>query len=95
MKIIVENKGQQQSVRYVVDVDRCCGCKRCIRRCQEDVWQWDAGTEHAYPRYPDDCVLCYQCEMDCLNSVIDIQVISPLQVDPLEYSAGLIALDQE
>ena len=43
-----------------------------------------------YPKYPDECVLCYQCEMDCLNNVIDIQVISALQVDPLEYSAELM-----
>jgi len=28
--------------------------------------------------------------MDCLNNVIDIQVISALQVDPLEYSAELM-----
>ena len=39
--MIVENRGQQQSVRYVVDTGRCCGCRRCIRRCQENVWQWD------------------------------------------------------
>ena len=39
--MIVENRGQQQSVRYVVDTDRCCGCRRCIRRCQENVWHWN------------------------------------------------------
>ena len=39
--MIVENRGQQQSIRYVIDTDRCCGCKRCIRRCMENVWQWD------------------------------------------------------
>lgn len=68
--MVVENRGQQQSVRYVVDTDRCCGCRRCIRRCQENVWQWDEEHHHAYPKYPDECVLCYQCEMDCLNNVI-------------------------
>lgn len=40
-RMIVENRGQQQSIRYVIDTDRCCGCKRCIRRCMENVWQWD------------------------------------------------------
>ena len=86
--MIVENRGQQQSIRYVIDTDRCCGCKKCIRRCMENVWQWDEEKKYAYPKYPDECVLCYQCEMDCLNNVIDIQVISALQVDPLEYSRG-------
>ena len=28
--------------------------------------------------------------MDCMNNVIDIQAISTLQVDPLEYSADLM-----
>ena len=88
--MIVENRGQQQSIRYVIDTDRCCGCKQCIRRCMENVWQWDEEKKYAYPKYPDECVLCYQCEMDCLNNVIDIQVISALQVDPLEYSAELM-----
>lgn len=57
------------------------------------VWKmYGSGMKkkYAYPKYPDECVLCYQCEMDCLNNVIDIQVISALQVDPLEYSAELM-----
>ena len=62
--MIVTNMGQQQSVKFVVDTDRCCGCKRCIRRCIENVWQWDEENRHAYPKYPDECVLCLQCEMD-------------------------------
>ena len=47
--MIVENRGQQQSVRYVVDTDRCCGCRRCIRRSQENVWHWNEEHHHAYP----------------------------------------------
>ena len=88
--MIVTNKGQQQSVQFNVDTDRCCGCKHCIRRCMEQVWAWDEEKKYAYPKYPDECVLCYQCEMDCLNNCIDITPLSALQVDPLEYSAGLI-----
>ena len=55
--MIVENRGQQQSIRYVIDTDRCCGCKKCIRRCMENVWQWDEEKKYAYPKYPDECVL--------------------------------------
>lgn len=87
--MIVTNTGQQQSVKFVVDTDRCCGCKRCIRRCMEDVWHWDEENQYAYPKYPDECVLCLQCEMDCLNNVINIVPVHFLQIDPLEYSAGL------
>lgn len=87
--MIVTNYGQQQSVRFVVDTDRCCGCRNCIRRCMENVWAWNEDG-YAYPKYPDECVLCLQCEMECLNNVIDIQPIATLQVDPLYYSAGLL-----
>ena len=62
----------------------------CSSDLQENVWHWNEEHHHAYPKYPDECVLCYQCEMDCLNNVIDIQVISALQIDPLEYSAELL-----
>ena len=48
---------------------------------------WDKENGYAYPKYPDECVLCLQCEMDCLNGAIDIYPIATLQVDPLEYSA--------
>ena len=87
--MIVTNRGQQQSVRFTVATERCCGCKRCIRRCMENVWQWDAEGNYAFPKYPDECVLCFQCEMDCPNNVIDIYPINTLQVDPLYYSAGV------
>lgn len=86
--MIVKNEGQQQSVQFTVDTDRCCGCRHCIRRCMENVWQWDEEKNCAVPKYPDECVLCFQCEMDCLNNCIDIRPISALQVDPLYHSAG-------
>ena len=38
--------------------------------------------------------MCLQCEMDCLNNVIDITPVEFLQVDPLEYSAGLISVEE-
>ena len=85
--MIVENHGQQQSMKFIVDTEKCCGCKRCIRRCMENVWQWDKEYGYANPKYPDECVLCLLCEMDCLNGAIDIYPIATLQVDPLEYSA--------
>jgi NAD-dependent dihydropyrimidine dehydrogenase PreA subunit len=61
----------------------------------ENVWQWDEENGHAYPKYPDECVLCLQCEMDCLNNVIDITPVQFLQIDPLEYSAGLVKMEDE
>ena len=88
--MIVTNRGQQQCVTFHVDTDRCCGCKHCIRRCMENVWAWDEEKGFAFPKYPDECVMCLQCEMECLNNCIDIEMTETILVDPLEYSAGLI-----
>ena len=64
--MIVENRGQQQSIRYVIDTDRCCGCKKCIRQLYGKCMAVGMKKKkYAYPKYPDECVLCYQCEMDC------------------------------
>ena len=87
--MVVTNNGQQQSVKFEVDTDRCCGCKHCMRRCMENVWQWDEEKRCAYPKYPDECVLCFQCEMECLNNCIDISPVAALKVDPLCYSVGM------
>lgn len=89
--MIVTNKGQQQSVKFIVDTERCCGCRRCIRRCMENVWHWDEEKHCAYPKYPDECVLCFQCELECLNNCIDVYPLATLQVDPLYYSAGKLS----
>ncbi|MBQ9837198.1 MAG: ferredoxin family protein [Oscillospiraceae bacterium] len=70
-------------VKFVVDTDRCCGCKVCVRRCIEDVWHWDPEKNCAVPKYPDECVLCYQCEMDCKNNCIEVIPQVVIKSDPL------------
>ena len=74
----------RDDVQFTVDPGKCCGCKRCIRICQEDVWRWDEDLNCAVPRYPDECVKCYQCEVDCLGRCFDIKPVMVMQSDPLE-----------
>jgi NAD-dependent dihydropyrimidine dehydrogenase PreA subunit len=74
----------RDDVEFILEPDRCCGCKRCIHTCQEDVWRWDADMLCAVPRYPEECVKCYQCEADCLGNCFDIKPTLVMQSDPLE-----------
>lgn len=74
----------REDVEFVVDTNSCTGCKHCIRTCQEDVWRWDEEMKCAVPRYPEECVKCYQCEVDCLGHCFDIRPVSVMQSDPLE-----------
>ena len=75
---------ERDDVRFVVDTNKCCGCKRCVRTCQEDVWRWDEGLNCAIPRYPEECVKCYQCEVECLGECFEIVPLSVMLSDPLE-----------
>ena len=47
--MIFEHIGQQFSVKHTVDTDRCSGCRRCIRACDENVWRWDKEKRCAVP----------------------------------------------
>ena len=82
--MIFEHIGQQFSVRHTLDTDRCSGCRRCIRECDENVWRWDKEKNCAIPKYIQECVHCYKCEMACLNNCIEIQPLEMIKNDPLE-----------
>jgi len=73
-----------QDVVFEVETEYCCGCRRCIRTCMEDVWRWDDEANCAMPKYPDDCVKCYQCEMVCLGNCFEIVPLVVMKSDPLE-----------
>ena len=73
-----------EDVQFTFHPEKCCGCKECIRTCQEDVWRWDDDMKCAVPRYPDECVKCYQCEVGCVGRCFDIMPLIVMQSDPLE-----------
>ena len=75
--------GQPVGVKHIVDTERCSGCRRCIKVCDEDVWRWDENLHAAIPKYIGECVHCYKCEMACLNNCIDIIPTSMIKHDPL------------
>ncbi|MDR1245751.1 MAG: ferredoxin family protein [Clostridiales Family XIII bacterium] len=82
-RLSVRVESLQQIVRFDIDTDRCCGCKVCIRNCQENVWQWDEEHKHAWPKYADECVRCYICELKCKGNCFEIVPEEVLRHDPL------------
>jgi NAD-dependent dihydropyrimidine dehydrogenase PreA subunit len=56
----------------VVDFDACTGCKTCYLACFADVIRWDAEARRPVVAYPEDCVRCNVCELNCKDDAITV-----------------------
>lgn len=68
-----------------VDPERCTGCGACIDACSLDVIRMDEETGKAVVRYPQECMLCGWCAVDCPEDAI---TLSPHKCAPLIVSWG-------
>jgi NAD-dependent dihydropyrimidine dehydrogenase PreA subunit len=55
-----------------VNVELCNGCGICVRICPLDVFRMDREAKKAVTRYPEDCMLCEFCVMDCPENAITV-----------------------
>jgi NAD-dependent dihydropyrimidine dehydrogenase PreA subunit len=55
-----------------IDRDACTGCQTCFEACFVDVFRWDAGEEQPLVAYPEDCVACNKCELECPAECITV-----------------------
>ena len=53
-----------------VDKELCNGCGICVQNCPMDVFRMDGEADKAYVTYLEDCMVCYICEIDCLEKAI-------------------------
>lgn len=68
-----------------IDMARCIGCGTCVDSCPMDVFRMDGESEKAVIKYPEDCMLCRFCEIDCPEDAI---YVSPEKKSPVLTSWG-------
>jgi NAD-dependent dihydropyrimidine dehydrogenase PreA subunit len=66
-----------------IDRDCCNGCKTCVNSCFVDAIRWDEKEEKPIAAYPEDCVWCLACEINCPVQCIEVIPIIPA---PLKVS---------
>lgn len=69
-----------------IDLMLCNGCGICVNSCPTDVIRMDKDSHKAVIRYPEDCVVCCWCFVECPEDTV---VISPvIKTSPLFTSWG-------
>ena len=53
-----------------LDLGVCDGCGVCLAVCPADVFRADPRTGGFLVTYPDDCMTCYLCEIECRPGAI-------------------------
>lgn len=52
-----------------IDQNKCVGCGICSKTCPLDTIRIDSSGK-AFIAYPEDCMTCYACEMNCPQEAI-------------------------
>jgi len=68
-----------------IDPELCNGCGICVRICPMDVFRMDEKSKKAVIAYPEDCMLCEFCVLDCPKNAI---TVTPEKTAPLILSWG-------
>jgi len=66
-----------------IDLQLCTGCGICVNSCSMDVIRMDQENKKATIKYPEECMCCGFCELDCPENAI---YVSPEKHSPLMVS---------
>lgn len=58
----------------------CNGCGLCVEACPMDVLRMNPRKKKAHIAYPEDCIVCFSCEMDCPEEAV---VVGPERAKPM------------
>ena len=59
--------------RIIICKDLCIGCKICFKSCFIDVIKWDEENNVPVAKYPEECVQCGFCEMNCPKRALKME----------------------
>ena len=63
-----------------IDHELCNGCGICVNTCTVDVIRMDKDNKKAVIKYPEECICCAFCEIDCPQNAI---YVSPEKTTPV------------
>lgn len=63
-----------------IDQKLCNGCEICLNNCTMDVIRMDDKSQKAIIKYPEECICCAYCELDCPEGAI---YVSPERSSPV------------
>jgi NAD-dependent dihydropyrimidine dehydrogenase PreA subunit len=56
----------------IVNDELCTGCKTCFKDCFIDIIKWDDKKKRPVIAYPEECVQCMYCEINCPDGAIKV-----------------------
>jgi len=74
-------------MQVTIDEVKCTGCGICVDVCSPDALRMDGKTEKAVLHYPEDCIVCFECELNCPSDAISVHPLKSSSVDG-RYAIG-------
>jgi NAD-dependent dihydropyrimidine dehydrogenase PreA subunit len=56
------------------DHEKCTKCRRCHELCPLDIIAWNEEEDKPYVSYPDECQLCFICQVECLVKAVKVKI---------------------
>ncbi len=82
---VIAMSTQGMGARIDINLNRCNGCGICVNSCAVDVIRLNKESKKVTAKYPEECMLCGYCELDCPEEAI---YLSPVKDMPHTLSWG-------